>query len=279
MSGRARVLIAGCGYVGSCAAAMLAERGDEVFAVRRTASWCHPAATHVALDLLDGDLGALPPELDAVVWAVSPTPDPVGYRRAYVDGPARLLEFLARRGDRIRRVVLVGSTSVWHRDDGAEIDESTPPSPADWRGEAVLDGERALSRLAEAPVALRLSGIYGPGRAWLVDRIASRQLAPPLHAVYGNRIWRDDAAKAILHVLMLAEPAPVYVVSDDDPADLREVYAWVADRLHVTLPPPNREFAGRGGSKRCRSTLLRQSGLLLDIPDYRAGYARLLEQR
>lgn len=279
MSDRARVLIAGCGYVGSEAASLLHRQGAEVFAARRTASFRHPTATPVALDLIAGDLDALPPDLDAVVWAVSPTPDPEGYRRAYVDGPRRLLEHLDRRGDRIRRTVLVGSTSVWHRDDGAEVDETTPPSPADWRGEAVLAGEHALRSVAEQSVALRLSGIYGPGRTWLIDRIASGQLAPPLRAVHGNRIWRDDAAKAVVHALTLEDPAPVYVVSDDEPADLREVYAWIAARLGVDLPSPQPGFAGRGGDKRCRSTLLQQSGMQLDIPDYRAGYARLLEQR
>ena len=279
MTARARVLIAGCGYVGSRAATMLCERGDEVFAARRSASWRHPSATTVSIDLLDGDLDALPPDLDAVVWAVSPTPDAEGYRRAYVDGPTRLLQHLEQRGDPLRRAVLVGSTSVWHRDDGADVDESTPPSPADWRGEAVLDGERAVARLARQTVALRLSGIYGPGRTWLVDRIAAGALAPPLQAVHGNRIWRDDAANAVVHALKLAQPAPVYVVSDDDPADLREVYAWIAARLGVTLPAPAPGFAGRGGDKRCRSTLLQQSGLQLEAPDYRAGYAQLLNQR
>ena len=78
--------------------------------------------------------------------------------------------------------------------DGGEVDERTPPSPRDFRGEAVLAGEQAIRGFAAESVALRLSGIYGPGRTFLVDRIASGQLAPPRAAVHGNRIWRDDAA-------------------------------------------------------------------------------------
>ena len=101
--------------------------------------------------------------------------------------------------------------------------------------------------------------------------------SPPHLPIYGNRIWRDDGAKAIGHVLQLEDPAPLYVVTDDEPADLREVYAWLANRLGVTLPPPTHAFHARGGSKRCRNRLLRDSGLTLDVPNYRTGYAQLLE--
>ena len=75
-----------------------------------------------------------------------------GYRRAYVEGPARLLAHLERRGDPVRRAVLVGSTSVWHRTDGGEVDERTPPSPRDFRGEAVLAGEQAIVLTSEVAV-------------------------------------------------------------------------------------------------------------------------------
>ncbi|MFN3244310.1 MAG: NAD-dependent epimerase/dehydratase family protein [Planctomycetota bacterium] len=279
MNGRARVLIAGCGYVGAATAALLRRRGDEVFGVRRTAVRLPEGATSVAIDLLDDDLSALPPRLDAVVWAMSPTSDEQGYRRAYVDGPARLLDFLAQRGDPVQRAVLVGSTSVWHRTDGADVDEATATSPADFRGRAVLDGEAVFAGGPFHSVALRFAGIYGPGRTRLLDRIASGEAAPPRRAVHGNRIWRDDGAKAIVHALTLADPDPVDVVVDDEPADLREVYAWLAERLGVALPAPSDSFAGRGGDKRCRNTRLRDSGFEPDVPDFRAGYSILCNQR
>lgn len=275
----ARVLIAGCGYVGAAAAAQLRDAGHEAFGVRRSSA-AQPDGVHrVTMDLLQDDLQALPQGLDAVVWAMSPSPTEEGYRAAYVDGPARLLAFLAQRGDPLQRAVLVGSTSVWHRTDGADVDEQTPPSPADFRGRAVLDGERVFADSPFASVALRFAGIYGPGRTRMIDRIAAGETAPPRHSVHGNRIWRDDGAKAIVHALTLEAPAPVYVVVDDDPADLRDVYAWLAERLGVALPPPTDSFAGRGGDKRCRNARLRASGFEPDVPDFRAGYSMLLNQR
>jgi nucleoside-diphosphate-sugar epimerase len=279
VTSRPHVLVAGAGYVGAPAAAMLAARGCQVTAVRRSSVPDQGGVRSIALDLLRGDLDELPTDVDAVAWAISPTPDEVGYRSAYVDGPRRLLDHLRERGAPLRRTVLVSSTSVWHRTDGAEVDEDTPPSPADFRGRAVLEGEAVLRDSAHHAVALRFSGIYGPGRTRLVERIIAGQAAPPAKENHGNRIWRDDGAKAIVHALTIEDPAPVYVVSDDDPADLREVYSWLAERLGVTLPPPAQSHRGRGGNKRCRNHLLRRSGFRLDIPDYRAGYSLLLNQR
>jgi nucleoside-diphosphate-sugar epimerase len=274
-----RVLIAGCGYLGAAAATRLRDRSVDVCGARRRIDKLPASVLPAAVDLLDGDLAALPRDLDAVVWALSPEPNERGYRRAYVDGPRRLLRFLADRGDPVRRVVLVSSTSVWHRNDGADVDERTPPSPVDFRGKTVIEGERALADGPFEAVVLRLSGIYGPGRTRLLDGIARGQLAPPRRAVHGNRIHRDDAAKAIDHVLHLASPARCYVVSDDDPADLREVYAWLAGRLGTTLPPATDCLPRRGGDKRCRNALLRASGFSFDVPDYQAGYGHLLQER
>ena len=276
MKERSRVLIAGCGYVGSAAAAQLRELGHHVFGARRDPSALPDGVEPIAIDLLRDDLGALPADLDAVVWAVSPSPDEAGYRNAYVDAPRRLLAFLRERGDAIARAVLVGSTSVWHRDDGAFVDERTKPTPADFRGRAVLDGEAVFADSPFRSVALRLGGIYGPGRTWLIERVRGGEAAPPAAAVYGNRIWRDDAAKAIVHVLQLLEPDPVYVVVDNHPADLRRVYAALAERLGVDLPAPTSTFAGRGGSKRCCNARLCATGWHPDVPDFHSGYARLL---
>ena len=258
---------------------MLRSRGCEVFGVRRSSASVPDGVTAITKDLCADKLDDLPENLDAVVWSVAPARDEAGYRRAYVDGPDRLLRHLERRGDPLKRAVLVSSTSVWHRVDAAEIDEQTPPNPADFRGATVLDGERAFADRAASTVALRFAGIYGPGRTGLLDKIAASAAAPPLDAVYGNRIWCDDGARAVVHALSLDDPDPAYIVADDEPADLRDVYAWIAQQLNVALPRPAASFTSRGGNKRCSNARLRESGLRLEVPDYRAGYSRLMTGR
>lgn len=280
MTERMRILIAGAGYVGAVAAQVLDGAGHDVFAARRS----HVEAggtgvTPVQVDLLAGPLAALPEHLDAVVWAISPQPTPAGYRAAYVDGPARLFAFLKARGDRLDRALLVSSSSVWTFDDGRDVDEATPPNPSGFRGETVLAGEQAFHQAPCRTTCLRFTGIYGPGRTRLVDAVRAGSPPPAPTTAYGNRIWQQDGANAIAHVLDLDEPDETYLVTDDDPCDLYEVYAWLADQLGVSLPAPDPAWTGRGGSKRCRNERLKQTSFTFDVPDFRTGYSRLLQRR
>jgi nucleoside-diphosphate-sugar epimerase len=141
-------------------------------------------------------------------------------------------------------------------------------------------------------VVLRLGGIYGPGRTRLVESVrdgsASIAPGPPR---YTNRIQRDDCAGATAHILRLAEPAPIYVGVDCDPAEERVVLEWVAARLGVASPTVRAADAegdasarsgsgGRGivrrGNKRCRNARLVASGYTFRYPTFREGYESVL---
>lgn len=279
MNERSRILIAGCGYVGGAAAELLHEAGHTVFGIRRDLARLPAGVTPVAIDLLGADYRDLPTELDAVVWALSPSHDELGYREAYVEAPKRLLAHLKHRGDNVRRTVLVGSTSVWEHTAGADVTEETPTNPSNYRGASVLRGEQVFAESSFPSVSLRVAGIYGPERTRMLERVAGGIAQPPVQPVFGNRIWRDDVAKAIVHVLQLEQPDSLYIVVDDDPADIRDVYAWLAERLGVTLPAASDGYSGRGGNKRCRNTRLRGSGWQPSVASYRDGYALLMRDR
>lgn len=83
------------------------------------------------------------------------------------------------------------------------------------------------------------------GRTRLIDMVASgrRAHAAGCAAMDQPRARGRDAAAACAHVLALARPASCYVVSDDTPAGIDEVYAFLAQRLG--LPPPHRRGAAR----------------------------------
>jgi nucleoside-diphosphate-sugar epimerase len=283
-----RVLVAGCGYVGAPLAGALAASGHAVFALRRSDGPWPPGATGVRADLCDpASLDALPPDLDAVVYAASADAfDDDAYRRAYVDGPRNLFAALARKGERARRFVFVSSTAVYGQQEGEWVDESSPTEPPGFSGRRLLEGERIVLDAPRRGVVLRLGGIYGPGRTSLVESVRSgrARLRPgPPH--YTNRIHRDDCAGALAHLLALPEPAPLYLGVDREPADEAEVLRWIAARLG--MPPPPVAEGERGGvppaaprrargSKRCSSARLLASGLRLRFPTYREGYGALI---
>lgn len=278
-----RVLIAGCGYVGSALAELLASRGAEVFGLRRKPEGLPSGVRPVAADLLDPvALRALPHPFDLVFYTAGASgSDDDAYRAAYVDGLRNLIDALGASAP--RRVLLTSSTSVYAVDDGGFVDESTPAEPAHFTGRRVREGERLLAASGRPHVVLRLGGIYGPGRTRLLESVregrAALRAGPP---VYTNRIHRDDCAGALAHLAALADPAPVYVGVDRDPAPESEVLAWLATRLGVPLPRMAPEAAPVApvrrprASKRCRSDLLVASGYRFRYPTFREGYEAVL---
>ncbi len=282
----ARVLIAGCGYVGTALGRELAARGDQVFGLRRRPEDLPREIHGVAADLCEpGSLDALPHGLQAVVYAASATGfSDEAYRAAYVDGVRNLLDALVRRNQAPRRIVFTSSTAVYGQQEGEWVDEDSVPAPVGFSGRRLLEGEKLLSGGPFPAVVLRLGGIYGPGRTRLVESVRSGS-AVCREGLYTNRIHRDDAAGAVAHLLALERPAPLYVGVDQEPAEECALLGWIAERIGA--PPPRREAAGAvatraggrpHGSKRCRSERLRRSGYRFRHPSYREGYGALLHE-
>ncbi|MFW5925359.1 MAG: SDR family oxidoreductase [Myxococcota bacterium] len=280
-----RVLIAGCGYVGTALGEELAGAGHVVWGLRRDPTGL-PAPLHpIAADLTDpSTLDALPGEVDRVVYAASPAEaSDRGYADAYVRGLENLLRSLERRGARIGRALLTTSTAVYAQSDGAWVDEASPTEPTHFSGKRLLEGEQVLASSPHPTVAVRLAGIYGPGRTGMLRRVRDGEARCPALPRYSNRIHRTDCAGFLAHLLLHPDPASVYIGADDAPVELCEAYGWIADRLGVPRPEresPNQSAGdGRRGrsNKRCRNDRLHASGYALRVPTYREGYAPLID--
>jgi len=281
LAGMGRVLIAGCGYVGAALAAELAAAGNVVWGLRRRPVPVAPGVETLAADLTDpGSLARLPADLDGAVYAASADAfTPEAYRRAYVDGPGHLAAALAARSGR-PRLILVSSTGVYGRDDGAWVDETTPPEPRGFSGEILLEGERRLLAGSLPAVVVRFAGIYGPSRALFVDALrrgeVRREAGPPRPI---NLVHRDDCVGILRHLLVLEDPAPLYLGVDSEPVARDELLDWLAERLGIAQPERGSAEPGarRGrGSKRCSNARLLASGYRLRRPTFRDGYADLL---
>jgi nucleoside-diphosphate-sugar epimerase len=288
----ARVLVAGCGYVGGELARRLAADGHAVFGLRRSSGALPEGVQPIAADLCDRTaLCAALAEvehggIDAVAYtAAADRGDDDAYRRAYVEGLANVLAWADAQGMRPPRVLFTSSTAVYAQQDGEWVDEDSPTEPTHFSGTRMLEAEGLLA--AAGGVALRLGGIYGPGRTRLIDGVrAGRATIRPGPPRWTNRIHRDDAAGALRHLVGCALAgdalAPVYVGVDDEPADEAEVLRWLAGRLGVPAPALAAEGeapAGRarGGNKRCRNARLRATGYAFAYPTFREGYGALID--
>ncbi|MBW2496434.1 MAG: NAD-dependent epimerase/dehydratase family protein, partial [Deltaproteobacteria bacterium] len=120
-------------------ATLLLEGGHEVYGVRRDVSKLAAGVHPIAGDLADPKtLGPAPSRVEYVVYAVGADDGSErAYRRAYLDGLAGLLEWLANEGQRPRRIVMTSSTSVYGQRRGEPIDEQSPTHPTQFRGETL----------------------------------------------------------------------------------------------------------------------------------------------
>lgn len=276
------ILLAGCGDLGTEAGLRFAATGHRVVGWRRSPSKLPPEIEGVAADLSSPDLPPVPADTTAVVIAVAAdSPTEAAYRAAYVDGLSHVLDALERDGVTPRRVLFVSSTAVYGDADGGWVDESTTAAPGSFSGQTLLEAERLLadrlSGTSSTVVALRLGGIYGPGRTRLIDQVRTGSAIIPAVPRYTNRIHRDDAAGAIVRLCTMEDnPSPVYLGVDDDPAELGDVLRFLAAELGLGVPPTGDAGDARGGNKRCSNALLRSTGYSFRYPTFRDGYRDIL---
>lgn len=274
-----RILIVGCGRIGTRLGLQLTAAGHTVFGLRRQPYSLPQAIIPCAADLdNDTDLGErLPAALDQVYVILTPSQyDDDGYRRRYVDGLTNLRGALESSGNAGVRLIFVSSTGVYGENAGAWVDEDTPPQPTRFSGKRLLEAEAIAARHPGEHVIIRFAGIYGPGRESLLRRIeagSTCQADPPR---YTNRIHEDDCVGVLAHLGGMDRPSTLYLGVDDRPCSQCEIMDWLA--AAIGAEPPERT-AGDAGGRRCSNQRLRESGYALVYPDYRRGYPSLFAER
>ncbi len=276
----ARVLIAGCGYVGCALGVRLSASGHRVWGLRRTVEALPQCIAAVQADLADlSTLDALPRSLDTVVYCpAAGRRDDEAYRRTYVEGIRHLLAAIGRGNEWPGRLIYVSSTAVYGQSRGEWVDEDSPTAPVQFGGRRLLEGERFVAEHPVSSTILRLGGIYGPQRARLVDAVGRQDpIAVGVHPSYSNRIHLDDCVGILEHLMTVEGGRPVYLGVDHEPATIREIVGWIAARLHVPHPPEDSAPRGQRGNKRCRNARIVDSGYRFRFPSFREGFSALIE--
>lgn len=270
-----RILMVGCGDLGSRIARGLLEAGAEIYTLTRRDP--RLAGTRCLLGDVteDSALPGLPDAFDAVVYCLTPgSRDELSYRRVYVDGLAHVLARLPVNTP--PRICFISSTAVYGASQGAWVDELTACDPDAFNGRVLLEAESIALSMPRALV-LRLGGIYGPGRESLLRAVIAQGPLPRSAVDWGNRVHVLDAAEAACH-LILAGLAGVYNIVDDTPAPPADVMAHLARRLQLPELAISQDIAETGG-RRVRNAKLRATGYKFRYPDFRAGYDQLLADR
>ena len=278
------VLMVGCGDIGTRAGLLVQQQGWKVDAVRRSVDRL-PAAfvAHQADYTVEGSLDfSADLQPDFVVTTFNPFDrSESGYRKGFVHAMRNLLAGLASH--RPRHIIMSSSTRVFAERGGGWVDENSALTGEDPRAQAIIDAERLLLDSPHSATVARFAGIYGIPGGRLVSRISRGELCPEQPVSYTNRIHREDCSGFIVHLLAMAaagnQPQQVYIGVDDEPAPRFEVESWLARKLGVSAVPGSDEPMrhNSAGHKRCGNAALHASGYKLVYPDYRAGYAALLD--
>jgi len=271
------VLIAGCGDLGTEVGLRFSALGHPVVGLRRSAHLLPPEIDGQSVDL-SREKPAIPSTTDTVVVALAASaPTAEAYRAAYVDGLRNLLDALRDAAIVPRRFVLVSSTAVFDVTDGSWVDETTPAVSTAPRDAILLEAEQLVASRVPHAVVFRLSGIYGPGRERLITQVREGRATVGPTPRHTNRIHRDDAAAAIIHLATLeTQPHNLYLGVDDNTATLDEVLTFLAGELSAAPPTRVDTDSDRGGNKRLRNARLKSTGFNFTYPDYRAGYRSLI---
>jgi nucleoside-diphosphate-sugar epimerase len=268
------VLIAGCGYVGIATAKLFRAQGWDVTAWSRSGDIADGtvAVRRSAVDLRDRKQvrkDSFPCDL-VVQCASSVGGDADEYRRLYRDGAANLVACFPQA-----RIFFVSSTSVYSQKDGAWVDEESAVEPMSPRGKILREAENIV--LEAEGVVLRVGGIYGPGRSFLLQSVLTGT-APSRDTAdrFVNEIHRDDVASAIFFLARQERITPprIFNVVDNPPVLRSEILHWLSAKIGKPLSDSLGAIGRRraDSNKRVSNAKLRALGWSPHYPSCKEGF-------
>lgn len=287
------LFICGVGYLGSRIAKQALAKGMRVSGLTRTEKKM-AALNNEGIQMIYADLveqrwyKEMTEPVDYLLNCVSAGDGGIkGYRRAYLEGMHSLLQWTVGRFS--GRLIYTSSTGIYPFSDGGLIDEDTPFEAQSKASEVLLAAEEFLQyNSPNGWTILRLAGIYGPERHYLLNQIRSGEnVLPGEGEVYLNLIRIEDVCSAIWKVWEAAEVSlnTIYNVADDQPALKREVVQWLARQTQQKMPTfdPNKSIRQRHlpdgklpnriiSNKKLKSA----TGWSPDFPTFREGFKNLL---
>lgn len=282
-----RALIVGCGYVGLPLGAELAKQGHEVFGLRRSAI-ADAGLREAAITPLRGDisnlqtLAQLPANFDWVVnCAASGGGGVTAYRQLYLNGNRNLISWLSDSPP--EKFVYTSSTGVYGQNDGSSVDETSPTEPESETARVLIETEKvlleAVAQKKIPAVILRVAGIYGPDRGYLLKQFLRGEAR--IEGDGGrimNMIHRDDLIGVIIAALKSGRPGEIYNAVDDEPVSQLQFFEWLAGALGKPLPPfapvdPDANRKRGVTSKKVSNRKLKlELGYPFKQPNFRKGY-------
>ncbi len=279
-----RVLIAGCGYIGSALGKVLADNGHYIAGLKRHINTDMNEIHYFKADLTrSSDLVNLDTSFDQVLFMAAPGgKDEESYRHLFETGLDNFLNIFSQKSPKTT-FIFVSSTNVYGQDRGEYIDEDSLTNPNNFKGNILLSSENNVLSQNSNNTIVRFSAIYGPGRNRMIKMALTSpeiQQDPPF---YINQIHKDDCVgilKLLVEKKMAGEKLKSTILaSDDDPAPMWDVVSWLALQLNSERPKIKTVSKNATQNKRCVNSYLKEIGYESKYPSYKDGYPSLISER
>jgi nucleoside-diphosphate-sugar epimerase len=270
-----KALVVGCGYIGLPFALKLQKQGCEVSAWVHSQASADSLAEHAFKRVMFGSVAdqnswsSLDQAFDFIVHCASSSRGgPEAYQEVFFEGNRMMNTYQAAA-----RRIFVSSTSVYGQTLGEVVTEESAAEPSTVTGRILREAEKIA--LESGTLVVRSSGIYGPGRGVLLEKMRRGEAVIEGDGLrWINQIHRDDLVGALLQLIEHGAPGQIYNASDDAPVTYRDFYAWCSDYLQKPMPPygPVNTERKRGlSNKRVSNVKLRTLGWNPRYPSFREG--------
>lgn len=278
----AKILIIGCGSIGTQLAHNLAAKGHDVTGLKRNP----PKLDIGEINYFTADISLayqlveLPLDFEFIYFIVSPDGrNKESYQAIYEIGLTNLIDRFAKEGAS-PNWIFVSSTSVYGQSEGEWVDEESIAQPDNITSQYIRQAEQQLMDLNPQNIVVRFSGIYGPGREYLLRMAKQQSVIQKDPPYYTNRIHQQDCIGVLIFLLEQSLAGVTleqcYLASDDDPATMWDVMSWLTEHLSCKPPEVKVNDKAVGMNKRCNNQRLKTLGYHFQYPDFKAGYLELI---
>ena len=288
------IFIFGCGYLGSHLAKVLIEQGYSVGALTRNKQTAHNLLAIGAQEVIVSQIESedwhsmIKKDYTIILNCVSSAGGGIdGYRKSYLEGQRSVLNWL--KGKVVETYIYTSSTSVYPSDSGQWVDEASETiSGTKCPASILVESEKAIlenSSLFKNYFILRLSGIYGPGRHYLLDQLNRGDIIAGSGSHYLNMIYLQDIVHMLCELMFgnRSIPSGIYNLSDDEPVIKQELADWLGRKLNIGSPTFDSEKLSKRHlirnskpkNRRISNQKLR-AYLNLKYPTFREGYQAIL---
>jgi len=207
--------------------------------------------------------------------------DAQGYISSYIEGQDSVMKWL-KQGS-VKTFVFTSSTSVYPQSGKRFVDETASCVGVSEKGGLLLAAEQKcfppVSSISRSFI-LRLSGLYGPGRHLLMNKVKQGEDLDGNEDRILNLIHRDDAANAVISCLQADESnlGRIYNVSDGTHATRGQIVAWLAESLNLSTPSfKGDDEEGTPNRKVSNNRILDDLSWSPEYSNYQLGYQSIFE--